>query len=51
MDKNLNTFSMRIKEWFGWHVIFLISSLSLQNCALIMKLTVELSMLSKTENI
>lgn len=19
MDKNLNTFSMRIKEWFGWH--------------------------------
>jgi len=19
MDKNLNTFSMRIKEWFSWH--------------------------------
>jgi len=19
MDKNLNTYSMRIKEWFGWH--------------------------------
>ena len=20
MDKNLNTFTMRIKEWLGWHV-------------------------------
>jgi nucleolar protein 56 len=19
MDKDLNTFSMRIKEWYGWH--------------------------------
>lgn len=19
MDKNLNTFAMRVKEWFGWH--------------------------------
>jgi len=19
MDKNINTFSMRLKEWFGWH--------------------------------
>jgi len=19
MDKNLNLFAMRVKEWFGWH--------------------------------